>query len=109
MIRRQMMRKGYVEKSGLFVDEGQTSPSRQRRETARDAGSDPIDYDQRHFANLAATAFLLALALCIGATMKWFDYQQNLEKCLLSGRKNCVEVSQGAPRGMVILKRDVGR
>lgn len=73
------------------------------------AERDPTDYEHRHFVNLLATAFLLALALCIGVTIKMFDEQQKLEKCLLSGRKDCVPVTQGAPRGMIVINRHANR
>ena len=65
---------------------------------------DTTDYEQRHFANLCATAFLLALAICIGATIKIFDHHQKIENCLLTGRNNCVEITQGAPRGIIVLR-----
>jgi len=62
---------------------------------------DETDYQQRHFANLAAVAFLLALAIGITATVQMFDRQFQLERCLLMGRKDCVDVAAGAPHRMI--------
>jgi len=59
---------------------------------------DETDYAQRHFVNLAATAFLLALAICIAWTIRIFDQQQTLERCIASGRKDCVQISQPPAR-----------
>lgn len=70
---------------------------------------DGTDYEHRHFVNLCATAFLLALGLCIGWTIKIFDEQQKLERCVLSGRKDCVEVFHRPPRGMVEIPRLAAR
>jgi hypothetical protein len=54
---------------------------------------DPIDYEHRHFVNLAAFAFVLGLGICIGWTIKMFDAHQTLERCIASGRKDCVTVA----------------
>ena len=40
-----------------------------------------------------AAGFLLALAFCLAWTVKVFDEQRALERCIASGRKDCVEVS----------------
>lgn len=64
----------------------------------RDGARDETDYAQRHFVNLAATAFLLALAICIAWTIRVFDQQQALERCIASGRKDCVQISQPPSR-----------
>ncbi|MBM3608778.1 MAG: hypothetical protein FJX29_10080 [Alphaproteobacteria bacterium] len=55
---------------------------------------DETDYEQRHFVNLAAAVFLLALAICIAWTIRIFDQQQALERCIASGRKDCVQIAQ---------------
>jgi hypothetical protein len=98
------MRKSYLQDMSArdeFDPAGRRSAAmRERNDT---------DYDQRHFVNLLAAAFLLALALCIGYTIKMFEQQQKVEKCLLSGRKDCIAVTQGAPRGMVVLSRHANR
>ena len=86
------------------VNDGVEKRIGQKRLHSRDPNSDETDYEQRHFVNLTAAAFLLALALCIAATVQLFDRQQIIENCLLTGRKDCVEVAQGAPRGMIVLR-----
>lgn len=64
----------------------------------------PIDYSHRHFVNLAATIVLLALALVAMWTIKAIDNQEKLQRCLNSGRKDCIPVA-APPRGMVQLVR----
>ena len=64
---------------------------------------DRTDYEHRHFVNLAATAFILALAFIIGWTVKAFDSQRALEKCLDSGRKDCVKVTEDSVRSFIKL------
>ena len=66
---------------------------------------DRTDYDQRGFVNLAATACILALALALGWTAKTLDRQFALERCLDSGRKDCVRVVEQTPRTYVDLRK----
>ncbi len=66
---------------------------------------DSTDYEQRHFGNLVAAAFVLALALAIGWTVKIFDSQMTLERCLESGRKECRQITVAAQRGYVHLNK----
>ncbi|MGE3245996.1 MAG: hypothetical protein AB7F96_02510 [Beijerinckiaceae bacterium] len=72
------------------------------RQPAPAGRRDNTDYEHRHFVNLCATAFLLALGLCFAFTIRIFDDQQRLEKCLMSGRKDCVEIAH-APAAMIKL------
>jgi hypothetical protein len=51
-----------------------------------------VDYDHRHFVNLVAAAFVLALAMLSAWAVKTIDEQESLRKCLLSGRKDCVRI-----------------
>lgn len=90
--------------SSAPLTEAEPSASKPVRPGSRDT----IDYEQRHFVNLCATAFLLALALCIGWTVKMFDQQQRMERCLMSGRKDCIEIGR-VTRGMVQLTPIVSR
>ncbi len=69
---------------------------------------DDVDYDHRHFVNLCAAAALLTLALGFGWTVKIFDQQQRMERCLMSGRKDCVEIGR-VTRGPVQLPQIVSR
>ncbi len=76
-----------------------------RRPARRLGFTDRTDYEQRNFVNLAATAFVLALALGIGWTVKALDRQIVLDKCLDSGRKECRQVTDAGVRGFVKLNR----
>lgn len=58
------------------------------------------DYAHRHFVNLAATAFLLVLAIVVIWTVRVMDQQESLRRCLGSGRKDCVAI-QAPPKGMI--------
>ena len=100
------MRKSYLQETALSAQD-ERNPAGRRPVAMRER--DDTDYDQWHFVNLVAAAFLLALALCIGYTIRMFEQQQKIEKCLLSGRKDCIAVTQGAPRGMVVLTRHANR
>ena len=64
----------------------------------------PVDYSHRHFVNLAATVFLLSLAIVSIWTINAFDRQEKLQRCINSGRKDCIPVA-APPRGMVELVR----
>ena len=57
-------------------------------------------YAHRHFVNLAATAFLLVLAIVVIWTVRVMDQQESLRRCLASGRKDCVAI-QAPPKGMI--------
>ena len=67
--------------------------------------ADRTDYGQRHFVNLVATAFILALAIGMGLTMRAFDQQRSLERCLDSGRKECRQVGNSGVRSYVALPK----
>jgi hypothetical protein len=58
---------------------------------------DDTDYDQRTLANLTATIALLLMALALTATVRSFQRQQTLERCLASGRRDCA----GAPHAPI--------
>lgn len=66
---------------------------------------DGTDYEHRYFVNLAATAFILALGLGIGWTIKALDRQFALEKCLDSGRKDCRQIVEPSIRSHVSLSK----
>lgn len=59
-----------------------------------------IDYNHRHFVNLAAAAFVLLLAMLSVWAIKTIDEQETLRKCLSSGRKDCVRIL-APPKGPV--------
>jgi hypothetical protein len=55
---------------------------------------DPEERQHRLFINLAAAAFLLALAIAIVWVVMALDAQRKLQNCLNSGRRNCEEIAQ---------------
>ncbi len=55
--------------------------------------------EHRVFVNLAAAAFLLALAIAIVWVVMALDARRKLENCLNSGRRNCAELVQPATGG----------
>lgn len=61
---------------------------------------DDTDYAHRHFVNLVAAAFLTLLAVAMTWTFKSMDAQEELRRCVASGRKDCIEI-QAPPRGML--------
>ena len=64
---------------------------------------DETDYEHRHFVNLIATAFLLAVGFAIIWTVLQIDRYETKEKCLASGRKDCVQIFT-PPRGVRTLE-----
>ena len=55
---------------------------------------DSEEREHRVFVNLAAAAFLLALAFAIVWVVMALDARRKLENCLNSGRRNCEELVQ---------------
>ena len=53
---------------------------------------DDTDYAHRHFVNLAATAVLLAVGFAIIWTVLAIDRYEAHERCLASGRLDCVRL-----------------
>lgn len=60
---------------------------------------DETDYAHRHFVNLAAAVMLLAVGFAIIWTVLAIDRYETKEKCLASGRKDCVQIFS-PPRGV---------
>ena len=54
---------------------------------------DTTDYQHRNFVNLAATVALLVVALGAAWTVKAIEAQQKMERCLYSGRRDCLELN----------------
>ncbi len=61
----------------------------------RRPAADDTDYAHRDFINLAAAAFLLLIAIAIVWTVRALEDYEKLQRCLNSGRRDCVQI--GAP------------
>jgi hypothetical protein len=57
-------------------------------------GEETEERRHRFFVNLAAAAFLLALAIAVIWVVMAMDARRKLENCLNSGRRNCEEIAQ---------------
>ena len=82
-------------------DSSKTSAQRARGHGLHEA----TDYEHRYFVNLAATAFILALAFGMAWTIKTFDRHRTLERCLDSGRKDCRQITEAGIRSYVKLSK----
>ena len=74
------------------------------RNTARtpQAERDSTDYDHRHFVNLVSAIVLLSVGIAITWTMLAIDRYEANERCLASGRRECVQI-YAPPRTMQTL------
>lgn len=58
---------------------------------------DDTDYERRTFVNLVATIVLLVYAIALVATLGSLFERERMERCIASGRKDCVALP--APPG----------
>jgi hypothetical protein len=65
----------------------------------RPGDEEPDERCRRVFVNLAAAAFLLALAIAVIWVVMALDAHRKLENCLNSGRRNCEEIAQPTGSG----------
>ena len=65
----------------------------------RPGDEEPDERGHRVFVNLAAAAFLLALAIAVIWVVMALDAHRKLENCLNSGRRNCEEIAQPTGSG----------
>ena len=68
--------------------------------------NDKTDYAHRHFVNLAATAFLLLIAIAVIWTVRAIDKQETLNRCFLSGRQNCFDLPASTRPGVYVPPRE---
>lgn len=61
---------------------------------------DTTDYQHRTFVNLAATAALLLIAVAVVWTMQAFEAQQKLQRCIDSGRRDCIDLKAPVRHGV---------
>jgi hypothetical protein len=61
-----------------------------------DHGKD--DYEHRTFVNLVSAAFLALLALVAVYALTSLDRQMKMERCLASGRRDCLPVEAPVDR-----------
>jgi hypothetical protein len=65
---------------------------------------DPIDYAHRHLVNLIALVALLIIAIAIVWTVKAMEDNENLNRCVATGRRDCSPLSIAQPvRSVVII------
>ena len=70
-----------------------------RLEAPRRWPRDRTDYGHRHFVNLLAAATLLAVGFAVIWTVLAIDAYEAHERCLASGRQECVQI-YAPPRGV---------
>jgi hypothetical protein len=58
---------------------------------------EPEDPHHRTFVNLAAVAFLLMLGIAAVFIVKWMLDSEKLQRCILSGRRDCIPI-EAPPR-----------
>ncbi len=67
---------------------------------ARPASDDETDYEHRHFTNLLAIVFLLAIAGAIIWTVRAMEENERLQRCLNAGRRDCVKIETPPSTGV---------
>ena len=76
------------------VDPGARSPA------LTHAPADDTDYEHRHFINLLAIIFLLAIGGAIIWTLRAMDENERLQRCLNAGRRDCVKIETPPATGV---------
>jgi hypothetical protein len=64
------------------------------------ASDDDTDYEHRHFTNLLAIIFLLAIAGAIIWTVRSIEDNERLQRCLNAGRRDCVKIETPPSTGV---------
>ena len=72
-------------------------------DTRQERGATPVDdtdYEHRHFINLLAIVFLLAIAGAIIWTVRSMEDNERLQRCLNAGRRECVKIETPPSTGI---------
>ncbi len=67
--------------------------------------TDETDYEHRHLINLMGAAALLIVAIAVIWTVKAMEDYEALERCVSTGRHNCIELDVPAPPSVRIPTR----
>ena len=78
----------------------QADPGGANRPALAAEPADDTDYEHRHFTNLLAAALLLAIAGGIIWTVRAFDENERLQRCLNAGRRDCVKIETPPSTGI---------
>ena len=73
-------------------DTDDLEPGGAERPAHGSAPADDTDYEHRHFVNLLAIVFLLAIAATIIWTVRSIDESERLQRCINMGRRDCVKI-----------------
>jgi hypothetical protein len=65
---------------------------------ADDPNDTKNEYEHRAFVNLVSAAFLLLLALIAIYALTSLDRQMKMERCLASGRRDCLPINAPVDR-----------
>ena len=78
----------------------QADPGGANRPALAAEPADDTDYEHRHFINLLAIIFLLAIGGAIIWTLRAMDDNERLQRCLNAGRRDCVKIETPPATGV---------
>jgi len=78
----------------------QQDPDSAMRPDPGPVSDDDTDYEHRHFTNLLAVIFLLAIAGAIIWTVRSIEDNERLQRCLNAGRRDCVKIETPPSTGV---------
>jgi len=64
------------------------------------ASDDDTDYEHRHFINQLAIIFLLIITGAILWTVRAIELNEQLQRCLNAGRRDCVKIETPPSTGV---------